>query len=206
MTSLIIIILTLLCGFTIYKGFRKRKQALIWLRSGIQDIDKMDGRQFEFYLKALFDKLGYKAEVTKGSHDFGADLVFDGKKRIVVQAKRYGYKDKVGIKAVQEVYAAKTYYKAKEAWVITNSKYSGSAKELAKACEVTLMDRNDLQNFIVKVNPEVKPSDIRNSVEPAARKCPLCRSPLVVRRSNEGNSFMGCSSFPHCRHTEKIAN
>lgn len=61
-------------------------------RSGIRFIDKMDGRQFEVYLKALFRELGYSPMVTKQSNDFGADLVLKGKNRIVIQAKRYGMK------------------------------------------------------------------------------------------------------------------
>lgn len=71
-------------------------------RSGIADIDKMDGRQFELYLGILFKHLGYAVKVTRAAGDFGADLVLekDGK-RIVVQAKRYS--KNVGIEAVQQV-------------------------------------------------------------------------------------------------------
>ena len=42
--------------------------------------------------------------------------------KIVVQAKRYN--SKVGMSAIQEVYTAKKYYKADEAWVITNNYYT----------------------------------------------------------------------------------
>lgn len=81
----------------------------------------MDGHQFEVYLKALFRELGYSPTVTEQSNDFGADLVLKGKNCIVIQAKRYGMKNKVGISAVQEIYAAQTYYKVHEGWVVTNS-------------------------------------------------------------------------------------
>ena len=99
-------------------------------------IDKMDGHQFEVYLKALFRELGYSPTVTKQSNDFGADLILKGKNRIVIQAKRYGMKNRVGISAVQEIYAAQAYYKAHEGWVVTNSVYTRQAKELAEACNV----------------------------------------------------------------------
>ncbi|PDY26990.1 restriction endonuclease [Bacillus cereus] len=188
-----------------YKLMHKRKAKNIFLKSGISDIDQMDGRQFEFFLEALFIKLGYKAAVTNGSHDFGADLIFKGKNKIVIQAKRYGFKNKVGIKAIQEIYAAKAFYKANEAWVITNSTYTSSAKQLARACNVKLLDRSSLQEFIVQVNPEQKPADIRKSVKPATRKCPKCGEELVSR-THDGRVFLGCSSFPQCRHTEKVAN
>lgn len=71
----------------------------------------MDGLQFEVYLKALFKELGYKPEVTKKSGDFGVDIVLKGKNKIVIQAKRYGNKNRVGISAVQEVYAGKRIIK-----------------------------------------------------------------------------------------------
>lgn len=66
-------------------------------RSGIAEIDKMSGDQFEHYLGQLFKLQGYNATVTQAQGDYGADLVLnkDGK-RIVVQAKRYS--KNVGLK------------------------------------------------------------------------------------------------------------
>ena len=61
----------------------------------------------------------------------------DGKK-IVVQAKRYS-KD-VGIKAVQEVIGAKSYYNADEAWVVSNRYFTKAAKDLAQKGNVLLVD------------------------------------------------------------------
>lgn len=83
------------------------------------------------YLKALFQQLGYKPHVTQKSGDFGADLVMKGKDKIVIQAKRYGIKNRVSLSAVQEVYGAKAYYKANQAWVVTNSYFTKQAK---RAC------------------------------------------------------------------------
>lgn len=58
-------------------------------RSGIADIDKMDGRQFELYLGHLFKAHGYAVEVTHAVGDYGADLVVRKHgKMIIVQAKR----------------------------------------------------------------------------------------------------------------------
>jgi len=174
-------------------------------RSGIRSIDKMDGFQFEVYLKALFKELGYKPEVTKKAGDFGVDIVLKGKNRIVIQAKRYGIKNKVGIGAVQEVYAGKTYYKAEEAWVITNSLFTKQAIELAKACNVKILDRLELQKLINKVNPQETAEYVYQTIQPAPRKCPKCKDKLVVRTSKQnGNKFFGCSKYPNCNHTESI--
>ena len=172
-------------------------------KSGIRDIDQMDGYQFEVYLEALFKKLGYQPQVTASSHDFGADLILKGKNKIVIQAKRYGFKNNVSISAVQEIHTAKTFFNAQEAWVITNSKFTKSAKTLAKGCNVKLLDRIDLQRFITKVNPDVTAKEIYHQVEPTKRMCPECGQSLVVREANQ-SKFFGCSSFPSCRHTEQI--
>ncbi|WP_371399147.1 restriction endonuclease [Bacillus pseudomycoides] len=174
-------------------------------KSDIQFIDKMDGFQFEVYLKALFRELGYRPEVTKRSCDYGVDVILKGRNRIVIQAKRYGIKNRVGIRAVQEVYAGKAYYKADEAWIVTNSFYTKQAEELAKACQVKLIDRFELQNLINKVNPEQKAKDVYEQVDPAERKCPVCKNQLVIRYSKKNdNKFFGCSQFPSCTHTERI--
>ncbi|PFD95673.1 restriction endonuclease [Bacillus cereus] len=174
-------------------------------KSGIRYIDKMDGFQFEVYLKALFRELGYRPEVTKRSCDYGVDVILKGKNRIVIQAKRYGIKNRVGIRAVQEVYAGKAYYKADEAWIVTNSFFTKQAKELAQACQVKLIDRVELQNFINKVNPEQKAEDVYRHVEPAERKCPVCKNQLVIRYSQKNdNKFFGCTQYPSCTHTEAI--
>ncbi|MDC2867790.1 restriction endonuclease [Bacillus sp. BP-3] len=188
-----------------YRKIREIRMLKRMAKSGIRYIDKMDGFQFEVYLKALFRELGYRPEVTKRSCDYGVDVVLKGKNRIVIQAKRYGIKNRVGIKAVQEVYAGKAYYKADEAWIVTNSLYTKQAEELAKACQVKLIDRFELQNLINRVNPEQKAENIYHQVNPAERKCPLCKNELVVRHSKKsGNKFFGCSQFPTCHHTEPI--
>jgi len=126
-------------------------------RSGIRDIDRMKGYQFEVYLQVLFKEIGYRPIVTQKSGDYGADVVLKGKNKIVIQAKRYGYKHKVSMDAVREVLAAMFYYKADEAWVITNSFFTKQAATLAKACGVKLLNRYELKKFIVKINPTKQP-------------------------------------------------
>ncbi|KLU63094.1 restriction endonuclease [Peptococcaceae bacterium CEB3] len=119
-------------------------------QAGIGDIDKMDGREFELYLVVLFRQLGCAVQPTPYTGDRGADLVLskDGTKT-VVQAKRYA--KTVGNKAVQEVVAAKAYYRADKAMVVTNSHFSNAAVELARANDVELWDRNQLVKAILKI-------------------------------------------------------
>ncbi|OIK04296.1 restriction endonuclease [Bacillus sp. MUM 13] len=118
-------------------------------RSGIHQIDKMTGTQFEQYLELLFTQKGYKVSLTKSTGDFGADLILKstGGKTIVVQAKRYS--KNVGIKAVQEVVSAVPHYKGTEAWVVTNSYYTEAAKKLAVTNNVQLYNRDHLIKWIL---------------------------------------------------------
>nr|WP_237049352.1 restriction endonuclease [Lentibacillus amyloliquefaciens] len=117
-------------------------------KSGIKDIDRMQGYQFETYLQVLFKEMGYRPVVTQQSGDYGADVVLKGRNKIVIQAKRYGYKHNVSMDAVREVFAAMFFYKADEAWVITNSFFTRQAKTLAKACGVTLLNRYELESLL----------------------------------------------------------
>jgi restriction system protein len=131
-----------------------RKQRLI--KYGIGDIDQMDGKTFEQYLEALFERMGYHVERTRYVGDYGADLITrkNGVKT-VVQAKRY--KRSVGLKAVQEAVAAKGMYGCTEAMVVTNSTFTRQAIELARANRVTLWNRERLIEALLSVSKDGQP-------------------------------------------------
>lgn len=123
------------------------------VRSGVADIDKMDGKTFEKYLKVLFEKLGYKVERTRYIGDYGADLVATNNGvKTVIQAKRH--KHKVGIKAVQEAVASKGYHNCNEAMVVTNSHFTSQAKTLASRNKVELWDRKVLVKTLLKIKED----------------------------------------------------
>lgn len=63
-----------------YKQFLKWKAQKRMAQSGIKDIDRMDGCQFEAYLKILFKKLGYRPLVTQKSGDYGGRCHFTREK------------------------------------------------------------------------------------------------------------------------------
>lgn len=112
-------------------------------RSGIRQVDAMNGAQFEAWLAALFTRSGYKVEGTGGGADYGADLLISRDSAvIVVQAKRYH--GAVGVSAVQQAAAARSYYEAQGAMVITNSRFTRQAHALAQSNGVQLWDRGVL--------------------------------------------------------------
>lgn len=127
---------------------RQRELEARLSHSGMYEIDLMNGSEFELFLAILFNNLGYRVTQTPASNDYGADLVLEGMGRIVVQAKRY--KNKVGVKAVQEINTARDYYGAQEAWVVTNNLFSTQAANLANSSSVRLIDRLELSDLIIQ--------------------------------------------------------
>ncbi len=139
----ILILFLVRVSLKLYKNTRLAK-------SGIAELDKLGGEDFEKYLEILFRKLGYQVTRTPYQGDYGADLVLQKNGvQTVVQAKRYNRS--VGVKAIQEAVAAKEYYKCNNAMVVTNNYYSQQAKKLAAANKVELWDRDRLADRLLAI-------------------------------------------------------
>ncbi|WP_421616975.1 restriction endonuclease [Brevibacillus sp. TJ4] len=156
---LAIILAAVIAGIVIYKKKNTSVETVSFadqdldpLHIDITQIDQMaDGSEFEMYLYRLFLALRYEGVYkTVGSGDFGVDLVFTDREgvRTVIQAKRYSVENPVGISAVQEVYSAMRYYKAKKSIVIASSSFTASCETLAGVNHVKLLDRSDLIEII----------------------------------------------------------
>lgn len=186
----------------IAKELQSKKHSRDYKNSTLYQIDKMDGIGFERYLKWLFEQRGFKAMTTSTTGDFGADLLLkkDGLK-VVVQAKRYG--TNVGIQAIQEVFTAKHYYDCDEAWVVTNSRFTKSAKLVGDKVNVRLIGRDELETFVNTGKKEESIESFKIRSVKDERLCPKCAEKLVLRQSGNGE-FFGCTSYPSCKHTEKI--
>lgn len=202
-TGAIIIVVIAIVAIVIYLKYRERQR---YIQSGISEIDKMSGIEFEKCLMHHFNKLGYSAETTAKTHDYGADLILkNGYEKIIVQAKRYN--SKVGIKAVQEAIGAMAYYKADRSFVITNNYFTPSAKSLAISSNVELWDRDTvIRSF--NINDMLIDNSDHVSFDHefmAEELCPLCGKKLVLRNGSRGK-FYGCSGFPACRFTKDFNN
>lgn len=102
-----------------------------------------DGIAYERYCAALLEQAGWEARTTKAAGDQGADVVAerDGM-RLVVQCKRYA--KPVGNGAVQEVVAARSYWGADRAAVVSNAGFTPAARKLAAATDVLLLHHDAL--------------------------------------------------------------
>ncbi len=120
-------------------------------RITMAEIDAMGGFEFENFVADMFTQFGYKTYVTKASGDQGVDVIAEKEDvKLAIQAKCYH--GVVGNKAIQECVAGTKYYKAKNGVVVTNSHFTNSAKELAKANGIILWDRDVLKQKLDEVD------------------------------------------------------
>jgi DNA topoisomerase-1 len=110
-----------------------------------------------------------------------------------------------------------SYPKCKTAFPLPQT---GLVKGTDKVCEycqhpIVFMQRKRARPQHVCVNidcpgkapddKEVKKEMKELEQQKVEKECPKCGNPLVIRKSIYGE-FLGCSTFPKCRHTEKIVD
>lgn len=122
---------------TLYKCLAVHSQRKSFVQ---RDFDYMDGWEFENWSAEWLGKHGfYNVEVTKGSGDYGADIICSKNgETYAVQCKKYS--GKVTYRAVEEVICAKNYYGTDRAMIFTNSELTPQADEAAKKLGVVVCD------------------------------------------------------------------
>ena len=144
-TIAISLIFLLLLGVFFFN--RRKQQKMAALRK--VDIDQMSGAEFEEYLAFLFRRRGFtNVTTTRLYGDFGADLV--AKKdniKYAIQAKRW--RGLVGVDAVYQVLGGKDYYGCQGTIVVTNSKFTYQAEQLAQKSNTTLVNGDTLAQWII---------------------------------------------------------
>lgn len=163
---LIIILLPFVLIYLLKNAIKKSKQKKSDREKieiyNISQLSSVSGKDFELLLKDIFERLGYECELTKSSHDYGADIVAKkGRKSLIIQAKCYS--STVGVKAIQEIVSARKHYNMFDAVVVTNSYFSKEAETLASENDVKLIDRNTLEQLIKQTNVKVSSQNVRYS-------------------------------------------
>jgi len=110
----------------------------------------MNGRNYEKAVARYLRNHGYhRVQVTKGSGDFGVDVLARRLgHRYAVQCKYYSRP--VGVSAVQQVVAGMAYYDCDRGIVVTNTTFTRQAKELAEMNGVDLISRVGPYNGIFR--------------------------------------------------------
>ena len=111
-------------------------------------MDEMEGHDFEYFCADLLEKKGFlEVEVTRGSGDFGVDILAekDGM-TYAIQCKRY--QGPVGVEAVLRTYGGRDYYERMVGVVMTNRYFTAPAVEAAKKLHILLWDRGYLDSML----------------------------------------------------------
>lgn len=181
----------------------------------IGDFTKLNGYDFEEYLKNLFKYLGYAVIKTSLSGDQGADLIMTkGGEKIVVQAKKYS--EKVSNKAIQEISAAKNHYKADKAIVVTNSSFTKSAIELALTNNVELWDGIKLKDAIKSLKSKTKEKELSSqqiltikegeNIREIKGLCPFCEENVIWTFPQEIKGGLNLEiKCPNCDATASVS-
>ncbi|WP_052144739.1 restriction endonuclease [Halalkalibacter okhensis] len=113
------------------------------LSSELLNIDELPDKEFQQLLVPLFQKQGYSVSKTRVNRKAQPDLILrkKGLKAIVV-AKRQA--NQVPAAFVQDVLTLKPNFQAKQVIIVTNSHFTNSAKRVARANKITLIDRDSL--------------------------------------------------------------
>ena len=124
-------------AFLVSRRWKRRRRS--------QLMDEMEGHDFEYFCADLLRKNGFlDVEVTKGSGDYGVDILAwkDGVS-YAFQCKCHS--QPVGIKAVQEIYAGRDYYDCMVGVVMTNQYFTDPAVSMATKLKILLWDRDYLE-------------------------------------------------------------
>jgi hypothetical protein len=147
----------------------------------MEEVAGMTGRAFEEFLARLLTKMGYSEITLTPNNDQGGDILCrQNGARVVVQAKRW--KGAVGNAAVQELIAAMLYYDCAAGLAVTNSRFTGPARQLAaKDSRILLCDGSWLTLQIAQYLPPQIPTfswrefnrTVKNSSFSGSIFCPL---------------------------------
>ena len=126
---------------------------IFWLlfrgkRRDTDQFEEMEGHEFEYYCADLLKNKGFlEVEVTKGSGDYGVDILAE-KDGITYAIQCKCYQATVGIKAVQEAYAGRDYYDRMVGVVMTNQYFTSPAVDAARKLKILLWDRGYLDGML----------------------------------------------------------
>lgn len=125
-------------GYFLYRHLYRRPSQL----------DGMEGHEFEYFCADLLARRGfYEVEVTKGSGDYGVDILAE-KDGVTYAIQCKAYTTPVGVKAIQEAYAGRDYYDRMVGAVLTNQYFTKPAVEAAKKLKILLWDRGYLDEML----------------------------------------------------------
>lgn len=125
------------------------------LAANPQALHSLDPRRFEELVGELFRDLGYEVILTPRSRDGGVDIRAIHKSSVgtllyLVECKRYGPQQPVGVEIVRSLYGVAAAERATCGVLATTSYFTKGAKEFAKTLQyqLSLRDYSDLMVWL----------------------------------------------------------
>jgi len=172
----------------------------------ISDIRSLSWREFESYIAEWFREQGYFVIETPEGPDNGVDLVLrkDGEKTYV-QCKHWKA-NTVGVEKIRELLGSMAAGGAQAGIFVASGNYTRPAKDFARDCGITLIDGEQLAQFLA--GRQAEPQRKEQTGSDSDVSCPLCSAQMVQRVAkrgkNKGNVFWGCSRYPECRGIRSV--
>jgi hypothetical protein len=117
-------------------------------------IDSLSPREFERFLKILFENKSYHVIDLPYVRDYGVDLIAEkGNEVLAIQAKKYNKNNLVGAPDVQRALGSMYRPKADKVILITSSGFTEPAYIQSENAPIELWDRNKLKKEIEKHLP-----------------------------------------------------
>jgi len=164
--------------------------------SELDNLKKMNHKDFEYFVADLFSNLGYKTRIVGGYSDGGIDVI--AKKDGIdyyIQCKKYG-NSIVGVSKVRDFYGAIISKRTEgKGFFVTTNDFSLEAEKFAQDKPIELINGHKLIKYIEmsKGKKEKTEDEI----------CPKCNGVLVKRNGKHG-FFLGCKNFPECKYTRSL--
>jgi len=165
--------------FSVSEETRKKDDAI---KFNIYSLDSLSGKEFEYFLKWLFEEMEYIVELTMITADSGVDLIATkNKERVAVQAKRYGRNTKVSNAVILKTHGGRDVYACDKSMVITTSFFTRHAIEDAEKLNIELWDRDTLSAKIDEINEKI--FDFRQKAQFPAYQNSLLKSLLNLEQT-----------------------
>ena len=200
-------------GLSFFAANRKRR--LLDRQTGLDFILALSWREFEELVAEAYRRHGYR--VVENAHpgpDGGVDIRLrkDGALHLV-QCKNWRRR-RIGVRVVREIYGVLAAENARQAVVVCSGDFTGDARRFAAGKPIRLVDDDALLTLVRGVRRV--DGSVRRSPDPALLDrpadsqtvCPRCGGRLVERTAKRGEHagrrFLGCETFPRCRHIENL--
>jgi len=174
-------------------------------------IREIEWKNFENLCCAFFLEKGIKAETTGIGADGGVDinLYKEGSDcpSIIVQCKSRS-SSKVGVKPVREFFGVMASEEVKKGFFMATGDFTSDAIDFAKGKSLDLVSGKRFFDLIKKLpsQSQMRLLKVATKGDYKVPSCASCDLKMVRRTKRGGGSpFWGCSNYPRCKSTIKIA-